>query len=283
MLEMKSLLAPKFMAISTQYPVMIIGGAEDKTDSCDILRAFFESAGGACATIGVIPSASREPAIVGDRYYQLFTAMGAQQVQILDIRYREECDETRWLDVLSDCSGVFITGGDQLRLRDLLGGTRIIELIKERLDSNQTVLAGTSAGAAIMGVNMIAGGSSGESPNQGLVDLTNGLGFVPELLVDQHFHNRNRMARLLSAIAAHPNRLGVGIDEDTCIALAGDGTFQVLGKGSITVIDPGDLTHTNYDATSNTTPLSLHNLKVHVLRKGDCYDYQKRAVLQFQA
>ncbi len=283
MLEMKSRLAQRSMAISTQYPVMVIGGAEDKTDSCDILRAFFESAGGDLATIGIIPSASREPTIVGDRYYQIFTAMGAQQVQVLDIRHRAECDEPRWLDILNGCSGVFITGGDQLRLRDLLGGTRIIEAIKTRIEAGNTVLAGTSAGAAIMGEDMIAGGSSGESPNQGLVDLTNGLGFVPELLVDQHFHNRNRMARLLSAIAAHPDRLGVGIDEDTCIAIAGDGTFQVLGKGTITVIDPGSLTHTNYATTAETSPLSLHNLRVHVLRKGDCYDYKNRAVLQFQA
>ena len=283
MLGRKSLLAQKSMAISTRYPVMIIGGAEDKTNGCDILRAFFESAGGERATIGIIPSASREPTIVGDRYYQIFTKMGAKQVQVLDIRYREECSEARWLDILNDCSGIFITGGDQLRLRDLLGGTRIIDVIKERLANEQTVIAGTSAGAAIMGEDMIAGGSSGESPNQGLVDLTNGLGFIPELLVDQHFHNRNRMARLLSAIAAHPNRLGVGIDEDTCIAIAGDGTFQVLGKGTITIIDPGDLTHTSYDVTPNTSPLSLHNLKVHVLRKGDCYDYKKRNVLQLQS
>ena len=282
MLEMKSSLAQKSMAISTRYPVMIIGGAEDKTNGCDILRAFFESAGGDRATIGIIPSASREPTIVGDRYYQIFTGMGAQRVQILDIRYRSECDESRWHDVLRDCSGVFITGGDQLRLRDLLGDTQIIDILKERLLRKELVIAGTSAGAAIMGVDMIAGGSSGESPNQALVDLTNGLGFVPELLVDQHFHNRNRMARLLSAVAAHPNRLGVGIDEDTCIALGGDGTFQVLGKGTITIVDPGSLTHTSYSATGDAFPLSLHNLKVHVLKKGDCYDYKNRAVLQYQ-
>ncbi|MGD1898392.1 MAG: cyanophycinase [Phormidesmis sp.] len=270
------------MAISTRYPVIIIGGAEDKTNGCDILRAFFESAGGERATIGIIPSASREPQIVGDRYYQIFTGMGAARVQVLDIRYREECDESRWHSVLNDCSGVYITGGDQLRLRDLLGGTRVVDIIKNRVADGQLVIAGTSAGAAIMGIDMIAGGSSGESPNPALVDLTNGLGFLPELLVDQHFHNRNRMARLLSAIAAHPNRLGVGIDEDTCIALAGDGTFQVMGKGTITVVDPGSLTHTNYPGSGEAFPLSLHNLKVHVLKKGDCYDYKNRAVLQLQ-
>ncbi|MEL6490910.1 MAG: cyanophycinase [Cyanobacteria bacterium J06621_3] len=288
MLEMQSRLAQKSMAISTRYPVMIIGGAEDKTNGCEILRAFFESAGGSSATIGIIPSASREPTVVGDRYYQIFTGMGAQQVQVLDIRYRTECDEARWLDVIHSCSGVFITGGDQIRLRDLLSDTPVINTVKSRLQAKELVIAGTSAGAAIMGADMIAGGSSGESPNQTLVELSNGLGFVPELLVDQHFHNRNRMARLLSAIAAHPNRLGVGIDEDTCIALGDDGTFQVLGKGTITIVDPGSLTHTNYPSLKNTLleekfPLSLHNLKVHVLKKGDCYDYKKRAVFQLQS
>ncbi len=282
MLDMKSRLAQKSMAISTRYPVTIIGGAEDKTNGCEILKAFFESAGGSSASIGIIPSASREPVIVGDRYYQIFTGMGAARVQILDIRYRTECEDARWQEVLSGCTGVFITGGDQLRLRDLLYDTPIVSFIKARIQANELVIAGTSAGAAIMGEDMIAGGSSGESPNQSLVDLTNGLGFVPELLVDQHFHNRNRMARLLSAIAVHPNRLGVGIDEDTCMALSENGTFRVLGKGTITVVDPGSLTHTNYTPTGEDFPLSLHNLKVHVLKKGDCYDYKNRAVLQFQ-
>ncbi|MGC1307877.1 MAG: cyanophycinase [Phormidesmis sp.] len=280
MLELESRLAQRFMATATQYPVMIIGGAEDKVNGCDILKAFFESAGGEAATIGIIPAASREPAIVGDRYYQIFTGMGAQRVQVLDIRHRAECDETRWVEILEGCSGIFVTGGDQLRLRDLIGGTQLIAAIKEKVKKGDLVLAGTSAGAAIMGEKMIAGGSSGESPNPALVDLTEGLGIVPELLVDQHFHNRNRMARLLSAIAVYPDRLGIGIDEDTCIAMTGNGTFQVLGKGSITIIDPGSLTHTNYAHTSEeTAPLSLHNLKVHVLNKGDRYDYKNRIVV----
>ncbi len=279
MLELESRLAQKSMAMATQYPVMIIGGAEDKVNGCDILTAFFKSAGGENATIGIIPAASREPTIVGDRYYKIFTKMGAKQAQILDIRHREECDEDRWLEILNDCTGIFVTGGDQLRLRDLIGGTRLIKMIRDRIQQGRLVVAGTSAGAAIMGDKMIAGGSSGESPNQALVDLTEGLGIVPELLVDQHFHNRNRMARLLSAIATHSDKLGVGIDEDTCIAMAGDGTFQVLGKGSITIVDPGELTHTNYAHVKENAPLSLHNLKVHILNQGDCYDYKNRAVL----
>ena len=279
MLELEFRLAQKSMAVSSQYPVIIIGGAEDKVNGCDILSAFFRSAGGEHATIGIIPSASREPVIVGDRYYRIFQNMGAKQVQVLDIRYREECEEGRWLEVLHGCSGIFVTGGDQLRLRDLVANTLLIDTIKEKVKSGEMVLAGTSAGAAIMGEKMIAGGSSGESPNPDLVDLTEGLGIVPELLVDQHFHNRNRMARLLSAIAAHSDKLGVGIDEDTCIAMTGNGTFQVLGKGTITIIDPGSLTYAGSTEASGTAPLSLHNLKVHVLNQGDRYDYKKRAVL----
>jgi cyanophycinase len=274
----KSLVTQQSMAIPTQYPIMVIGGAEDKVNECSILTAFFESAGGRLSTIGVMPCASQEPSVVGDRYYQIFQGMGAQQVQILDIRQPNECDEERWLDILGNCTGIFVTGGDQIRLCNLIGGSKFIESVKKRIRLGTLVLAGTSAGAAIMGEKMISGGSSGESPNRLLVDLTYGLGIIPELLVDQHFHNRNRMARLISAIAAHPDKLGIGIDEDTCAAFKDNETFEVLGKGTITIIDPGRLTQTNYLEAVENSPLSLHNLTVHVLSEGDRYNYQDRTV-----
>jgi cyanophycinase len=279
MLEVKPFLARQSMTISTHYPVMVIGGAEDKVNGCSILTAFFKSAGGKMATIGIIPCASQDPSVVGDRYYQIFKGMGAQQVQILDIRQPKECDEDRWLSILASCTGVFVTGGDQLRLRDLIGSSKFIAAIKQRIQIGNLVMAGTSAGAAIVGEKMISGGSSGESPNRSLVDLTEGLGIFPELLVDQHFHNRNRMARLMSAIAAHPDKLGIGIDEDTCAAFEDDEIFEVIGKGTITIIDSGKLTYTNHRVASENSPLNLHNLTVHVLSQGDRYNYQNRTVL----
>ena len=266
------------MVIPTQYPVMVIGGAEDKVGNCSILTNFFKSAGGAEATIGIVPCASQEPSVVGDRYYRIFSQMGAKNVHVLDIRRPHECDEARWLEVLDSCTGVFLSGGDQVRLFEFICNSTFTTTLKKRLHLGTLVLAGTSAGAAVMGEKMISGGSSGESPNRALVDLMDGLGFIPEILVDQHFHNRNRMARLLSAIAANPDKLGIGIDEDTCAAFKGDGTFEVIGKGAITVIDPRELTHTNYRDANDTSPLSLHDLRIHILNEGDRYDYKHRSV-----
>lgn len=257
---------------------MMIGGAEDKVGQRTILTSFFNSAGGVKATIGVVPCASQEPSVVGARYHRIFTQMGGQDIQVLDIRRPHECDEGHWIEKLDRCTGVFLSGGDQVRLFDFINNSTFMRLIKERLQLGTLVLAGTSAGAAVMGEKMISGGSSGESPNRSLVDLMDGLGIIPELLVDQHFHNRNRMARLMSAIAAHPDRLGIGVDEDTCAAFKGDGTFEVIGKGTVTIIDPQELTHTNYHASDGTSPLSLHGLKVHVLSEGDHYDYKLRSV-----
>ena len=257
---------------------MAIGGAEDKVGKLEILTTFFKSAGGQQATIGIVPCASQEPSVVGARYHRIFTKLGARNVQILNIRSPQEGDERYWLELLDTCTGVFLSGGDQVRLFDFIHNSTFMMTMMKRLHMGSLVLAGTSAGAAVMGEKMISGGSSGESPNRSLVDLMDGLGIVPELLVDQHFHNRNRMARLLSAIAAHPDKLGIGIDEDTCAAFRGDGTFEVVGKGAVTVIDPRGLTHTNHPSSGQASPLSLHDLQVHILSAGDRYDYKQRSI-----
>ena len=263
-----------------QSSVLVIGGAEDKIHGRQILTTFFERSGGTDAVIGVIPCASREPSVIGDRYRTIFTAMGAKRVEVLDIRSRNEVGEARWFEILDQCTGIFLTGGDQLRLCSLMADTQLMNTVRQKAQLGDIALAGTSAGAAVMGERMIAGGGSGESPNRALVDLSDGLGIIPEILVDQHFHNRNRMARLMSAIAACPEKLGIGIDEDTCALFEGDGTFFVLGKGTITIVDPGQLSHTNHSDVKTTDPLSIHNLRVHVLSNGDRYNFRKRAVVQ---
>jgi len=264
------------MPQSTKTAIMIIGGAEDKVHGREILRSFFNRCGSTDARIAIIPSASREPAVIGERYREIFTEMGAKGIEILDIRDRDQCEDLLLQSYIENCTGVFMTGGDQLRLCGLLADTPLMNMVRQRAQRGEITLAGTSAGAAVMGHFMIAGGGSGESPNRSLVDITTGLGIIPELLVDQHFHNRNRMARLMSAIAAHSDRLGVGIDEDTCALFEGDGLLQVIGKGSVTIIDPADVIHTNHAAVAATDPLSISNLKVHLLVHGDQFDLHKR-------
>jgi cyanophycinase len=267
------------MPQSTKTAIMVIGGAEDKVHGKEILYSFFGRSGSTDARIAIIPSASREPAIIGDRYRTIFGDMGAKGIEILDIQDREQCNDILMQSYVENCTGVFLTGGDQLRLCSLLADTPLMKTVRERAQRGEITLAGTSAGAAVMGHYMIAGGGSGECPNRSLVDMTTGLGIIPEVIVDQHFHNRNRMARLMSAVSGHPDRLGIGIDEDTCALFEGDGLMQVIGRGTVTIIDPGELSHTNHSYTESSDPISICNLRLHILCHGDRYDLRRRLPL----
>ncbi|MEC4984075.1 MAG: cyanophycinase [Oscillatoria sp. PMC 1068.18] len=264
------------MSQSTKTAILVIGGAEDKVHGREILHTFFERAGGKEASVGIIPSASREPGIIGSRYQRIFEEMGAKEVRILDIRDRAHGEDQYYIEYVQNCTGIFMTGGDQLRLCGLLADTPLMEVLLKRVHMGEISLAGTSAGAAVMGYHMIGGGGSGESPNRALVDMTVGLGVIPEVIVDQHFHNRNRIARLLSALAMNPDRIGVGIDEDTCAIFEQDGVLRVMGRGTVMIIDPTELSHTNQAMVGATDPLSLHNLRVHLLCHGDRYHLQQR-------
>ncbi|MCP2730326.1 cyanophycinase [Symplocastrum sp. BBK-W-15] len=266
------------MPQSTKTAIMVIGGAEDKVHGREILQTFFYRSGGSEARLAIIPSASREPTLVGDRYQGIFGEMGAKEIRVLDIRDRAQGSDSQFQDYIEECTGVFLTGGDQLRLCGLLSDTPLMERVRQRVHLGEITLAGTSAGAAVMGHHMIAGGGSGESPNKSLVDMAIGLGIIPEVIVDQHFLNRNRTARLMSAIAGHPDRLGIGIDEDTCAMFERDGWMQVLGKGTVTIIDPGEMFQTNHQDVDPTNPISLHNMRVHILCHGDRYHLHKRSM-----
>ncbi|MEO1690926.1 MAG: cyanophycinase [Cyanobacteria bacterium J06631_6] len=264
---------------STKNAILVIGGAEDKVHGKEILQTFFQRSGGKDAQIAIVPCASREPTLIGERYYRLFSDMGAKEIKVLDVRDRSGADDSVYRDFIDNCTGVFLTGGDQLRLCGLLADTPLMNRIVERAQNREISLAGTSAGAAIMGHHMISGGSSAECPNRALVDMAKGLDIIPGVLVDQHFYNRNRLARLLSAVCAHPELLGVGIDEDTCAVFESDGMIQVIGKGAVTIVDARAMSYSNQAKASGTQPLSMHDLKLHVLGYGDRYDLQRHQPL----
>ncbi len=264
---------------STKKAILVIGGAEDKVHGKEILQTFFNRSGGADAIIGIVPCASREPSLIGERYYRLFSDMGAKEIKVLDVRDRSGANDSGYLNFVENCTGVFLTGGDQLRLCGLLADTTLMNRIVERAQRREISLAGTSAGAAVMGHHMISGGSSAESPNRALVDMAMGLGIIPEVLVDQHFYNRNRLARLLSAISAYPKLLGIGIDEDTCAMFESDGIIEVIGRGTVTIVDAREMSHTNQAEIHGSEPLSMHNLKLHILCYGERYDLHKHLPL----
>ena len=260
---------------STKNAILVIGGAEDKVHGKEILQTFFQRSGGTDAKIGIVPCASREPSLIGERYYRLFNDMGAKEIKVLDVRDRSKADDSDYCNFVEDCTGIFLTGGDQLRLCGLLADTPLMNRIVERAQRQEISLAGTSAGAAVMGHHMISGGSSAESPNRALVDMAKGLNIIPGVLIDQHFYNRNRLARLLSAISGHPELLGIGIDEDTCAIFESDGFIRAIGRGSITIVDASKMSYSNQDRVHGSEPLSMHNLKLHILRYGDRYDLNR--------
>jgi cyanophycinase len=208
--------------------LLVIGGAERRGSA--ILERFVALAGGASADIVVIATASKEPEPLEVEYVAAFERLGAAQVRPLRLETREQanaCD-----GALDGATGVFFTGGDQLRIATILGGTRIDTLLHAQVEDGSLLLAGTSAGAAMMSSTMIIGGAeTGVTPSS--VRTGPGLEFLPGVLIDMHFGERGRLNRLLSAVALYPHELGLGIDEDTAI-LVGGGTFEVLGSGSVT-------------------------------------------------
>ena len=250
--------------------IIPIGGGEDRVKEQHIHRRFVELSGGGDADIVVIPTAS-ELETTGRDYNRIFRDLGAAAVDFLPISRRADCDNPRYLDMLDRATGIFLTGGNQLRLSTILGGTGIAQKIRRRNAAGVTV-AGTSAGASIMSEHMIAGGDSNSSPAEGRVSLAPGIGLTNAVIIDQHFTERNRLGRLLTASSYNPFLIGLGIDEDTAAFIGPDGVFEVVGSGTVTVVDASGLTHSSMWDASRGEALTLLGLKIDVMGEGCRYD-----------
>jgi cyanophycinase len=250
--------------------IIPIGGGEDRAKERHIHRRFVELSGDKDADIVVIPTAS-EVATTGSDYERIFKDLGASTVDFLPITKRADCDNPRFVDMLDSATGIFLTGGNQLRLSTILGGTGIAQKIR-RANAAGVVVAGTSAGASIMSEHMIAGGDSNSAPMEGAVSLAPGLGLTNAVIIDQHFTERNRLGRLLTASSYNPFLIGLGIDEDTAAFIGPDGVFEVVGSGTVTVVDASGLTHSSMWNASPGQSLTLLGLKVHVMGEGCRYD-----------
>lgn len=253
--------------------VIPIGGAEAKRKDPDILERFVDLCGGKEARILVIPTASLLDE-TGPQYQDLFEDMGAKSVCI-PIENRDDCYVDETLLTLEKATGIFITGGNQLRLSTILGGTPVARAIR-RLNVEGVHMAGTSAGAAIISEHMIAGGRGGPSPRESGVVLAPGLGLTNRAIIDQHFNKRGRLGRLLAALSFNPFVCGLGIDENTAAFIAPDGNMEVVGQGTVTVIDPAELRHSSMSYVRKAESVSLIGLKLHVLASGAFFNLETR-------
>src|SRR5579863_6229532 len=254
--------------------IVPIGGAENKENDRHILERFIRVSGGANANIVVIPTASRMHE-TGPRYEAIFKELGASDVTVMDFDTRRDCQEAGRLRRIEAATGIFFTGGNQLRLTTLLGGTPVAKLIRLRNARGVTV-GGTSAGASILSEHMIAAGDEGSSMIAGSVRLAPGLGLTNRFIIDQHFRQRDRLGRLVTALSYNPFAVGIGLDEDTAAFIGPDDTVEVEGSGGITILDGADVSFSSIDATAEGQPICVLGMKVHFLVAGATFNLTTR-------
>ncbi len=255
-----------------------IGGAEAKLRRRTVLRAFVEAAGGAGARIAVVPSASSLGAEVVEVYRAAFGSLGAAEVLSVRPESRSDAQDLALAAQLAEATGVFMTGGNQLKLSSFIIGTPFADAIHAAYRRGAAV-GGTSAGASILAEHMIAFGSGGATPKQRMSQLSVGLGLLRGVVIDQHFEQRNRYGRLLSLVAQSPSLLGLGVDEDTAAVVRDGDRLEVVGRGAVTVVDGSHLISNAYTA-KRTAPLLVSGAVVHVLPAGSRFDLSRRVLLQ---
>ncbi|HET6681151.1 MAG TPA: cyanophycinase [Gemmatimonadaceae bacterium] len=242
----------------------------------DLLRRFVELAGGSDARIAIIPTASSD-ADTGEATVRTFRDLGADTIDVVAIDSRADCSRDDILEIIGEADGIFLTGGNQLRLSTTLGGTPVAKLLRVRNAAGVHV-AGTSAGAAFLSEHMIAFGDEGASPRSGMVTLAAGLGLTNRVIIDQHFRERDRLGRLLTALAYNPFAVGLGLDEDTAAYIAPDELMHVEGTGGVTVVDPSQIEYSSMDAIQRGDPVSITGVRLHVLVKGAAFNLSTREV-----
>ena len=267
--------------------IIAIGGNEDKGTHRDesrqvnfVQKSILARVIRECKTphplIVVVTTASSIPVEVGEKYLAAFGQLHTARIHILDIRepaHTEDPSNLRWIEE-ADC--VMFSGGNQSKITKVIRNTPMHQLLMQRYQEEEFVIAGTSAGAMSMSKAMIKGGRSTEALFKGAVKTGKGMGYVPDLIVDSHFIQRGRFGRLMEAVARFPQLLGVGLAEDTGVVIKRGNECEVIGSGMVVVVDPSQLTHNNEEVLEEGTPMSLSNLIVHILSVGDRFRLDSR-------
>lgn len=263
---------------ATTGHLVAIGGAEDKTSDLDILRRVIELAPTDEPEVAVIVTASGVPEDVFPEYEAAFGRLGAAAVHALDFRDRRQATDEPRLDLIERCDVVFFSGGDQMRLTNVLGGSSILAAIRERYLAG-AVVAGTSAGAVALSTTMIYGDGSVDALHKGAVQLGAGLGFVEGLCIDSHFLERGRFTRLMEAGATNPEHLGVGLGEDAGVIIHTNRVLEAIGPGHVIIVDSREVAGSNVADVSNGDPVAIEHVIMHALINGHGYDIDARRYL----
>jgi len=250
--------------------IIPIGGGDKKVKSSTIMQRFVELSGGSSSQMVIIPTASQLDK-AGERTRDVFQELGVSEIEILDLETRADCNDPRLIEKLDNATGIFFTGGNQLRLATTIGGTDAAKSFRAG-NARGIHIAGTSAGAAFVCEHMIAIGKSGGTPKRGMASLSPGLGLTNRVIVDQHFRERDRLGRLLTALAYNPFATGIGVDEDTAAFIGPDDVIEVFGSGGLTVVDPSGIEFSSMADAGMGQPVGLIGVQLHILLAGDRYD-----------
>ena len=250
--------------------IIPIGGGDKKVKSSTIMQRFVELSGGSRSRMVIIPTASQRDT-AGERTRDVFQKLGVSEIEILDLETRADCCDPKLIEKLDNATGIFFTGGNQLRLATTIGGTDAAKSFRAG-NARGIHIAGTSAGAAFVCEHMIAIGKSGGTPKRGMASLSPGLGLTNRVIVDQHFRERDRLGRLLTALAYNPFATGIGVDEDTAAFIGPDDVIEVFGSGGLTVVDPSGIEFSSMADAGMGQPVGLIGVQLHILLAGDRYD-----------
>lgn len=270
---------------------MSVGGAEDKGTDLEkgivernrlnffelgILKNIISLTGVTDPTVEVVTTASSIPDEVAENYIDAFSKLGCKKIGHLRIRDREDAAKPEYIERLKACDCIMFSGGNQLRLSSIFGGTQFLDILKQRLHDEHFVVGGTSAGAMAMSNTMIYEGSADKAHLKGEVKITTGLGFLQNVIIDSHFDKRGRFNRLAQAVAANPGAIGIGLGEDTGVVVTEGHHLKAIGSGSVVIIDGKNIEYNNIADIRTGEPISVENIMVHIMSSGDIYNLQTR-------
>ena len=259
------------MDINLNGNLIIIGGAEDKEGKKEILKKVCDCINKDNDMLLIATVATEYPKESEAKYREAFSNLGVKNINVLDISRREDSYDEKNINLVKKAKLIFFTGGDQLRITSLIGGSPVFNELKNLIDRGIYVV-GTSAGASVMSDTMIVEGEDEEDPKKSIINMAPGLGLINNVIIDQHFIQRGRIGRLLAGVAQNPQVLGIGIDENTAIIANKDGNIEIIGEGAVYFIDGSGITYSNVSEQNNNEILSIFNIRIHVLKEGNRFN-----------